>query len=386
MKTYLGKTPTELSMLDAIHTAQEIVQQPVIWETIYSFIKEQNEALTNFINSASDCNKVILTGAGTSAYIGESLVGEWSKNINTNTVAIPTTHLVSHPTDYIRPNDNLLLVSFARSGNSPESLATVELADKLAKTCKHLIITCNENGALTKYKSASKKFVFHLPKEANDKSLAMTSSYSGMLLSGLLIAKITEIDKLQPQIQALKEYGNNILENYVPLLQEISFLPFKRVVFLGSGPLNGAANESQLKVQEMTDGEIICKHDSFLGLRHGPKAVIDNETLLVYLFSNSPHVSKYENDLVFSMDKGKKALAKVGVFEIEDYQFPIEHNIYLSKGNTKQIEESFLPIVMILPGQILAFFKSIDVGCKPDNPSKSGAIHRVVQGVNIYNI
>lgn len=381
--SYLGYSKNDLVRLGAIHTATEISHQPEVWQKVYKSISENEEKIKNFIERFN-ASKVILTGAGTSAFIGESLVGSWTNNIHSNTVSVSTTHIVSHPNDYITSQDDLLLVSFARSGNSPESLATVKIADKIARSCAHIIITCNPEGELVKYHSNSLRLKFLLPDEANDKSLAMTSSYSGMLLAGLLISRVKEIQNLKPQIETLVSYANNVLTNFTNLLKQISYLNFKRVVFLGSGPLIGSANESHLKVQEMTDGEIICKHDSFLGFRHGPKAVVNEDTLIVYLFTNQEYANKYEYDLVFAMENGKKPLKTVGVFEQEDYQFPIDYAIHLcSDGNTK-LDESFLPVIFILPSQILAFYKSIELGLMPDTPSKSGAIHRVVQGVNIY--
>ncbi len=381
---YLGLEIENLKSLGAIDTAREISQQPEIWLKIWDLIKNQQKALNSFIQD-HQYDKIILTGAGTSAYIGESLEGTFYRNLHHNVTAIPTTHLVSHPYDYLSGNESILLISFARSGNSPESKAAVKLADNISKTCHHLIITCNMEGDLATYESKNKKYILLLPKETNDKSLAMTSSYTSMLLSGLLLSRLNELDELKAQVQLASDYAKGILTDHLNEIKEIADLPFKRAVFLGSGPLLGTATESQLKLQELTDGSIICKHESFLGFRHGPKAVVDNETLIVFILSNSTYASKYEHDLMFAMDKGKKALAMVAIAERIDFDIPVDYKISHTQ-NGLHLEEDFMTLPGVVPGQLLGFFKSLSLGLMPDQPSTSGAISRVVQGVNIYDL
>ncbi|UXP32246.1 SIS domain-containing protein [Reichenbachiella agarivorans] len=371
-----------LESLGGIHTAREIAQQPAVWRKIWSIIQEQKDELSEFLSKA-DFHKIILTGAGTSAYIGESLTGTFFRHQKGCTTAIPTTNLVSHPYDYFSSEESLLMISFARSGNSPESKAAVELADKISKKCYHLIITCNPVGELATYHTKGDKYILKLPEETNDKSLAMTSSYTGMLLAGLLVGRLNEIEALKSQVEQASKYAERILESYLDTIKEISSLPFKRAVFLGSGPLLGTATESQLKLQELTDGAIICKEESFLGFRHGPKAVVDEDTLIVYLLSNNKYVCQYELDLIFAMEKGKKALSQVVIAEHFDFDLDVNFSIqYTDNGNS--LDEDFLSLPSILPGQLLGFFKSLDQGLQPDEPSSSGAISRVVQGVNIY--
>jgi tagatose-6-phosphate ketose/aldose isomerase len=380
----LGTEPSKLKKLGAFYTANEISGQPALWLKIYSQFLEDSERISSYLNNVlPEVGKIILTGAGTSAYIGLSLQGTYSRNLRIHTDAVATTDLVSHPNDYFFDNETIILVSFARSGNSPESTAAVDLADKLCKKCFHIIITCDATGQLARWKSDSTILTIVLPPEANDKSLAMTGSYSGMLLCGLLMSRLNEIGKLGPQIGRIYEYGLKILNHYAPRLKEIASLDFKRAVFLGSGPFYGTATESQLKLQELTDGIIICKNDSYLGFRHGPKAVTNEKTLLVFIFSNNPYVQQYEKDLVLSMRKGKKALLMLAIFENPVDGLDFDLGIQLGESGSS-VDEELLTVCDILPGQLLGFFKSLALGLKPDAPSVSGAISRVVEDVTIY--
>jgi len=300
-----------------------------------------------------------------------------------HTDAVATTDLVSHPDDYFFMHETIMLVSFARSGNSPESVAVVALADKLCKKCFHIIITCDGEGQLAQYQSDSAKLIVILPPEANDKSLAMTGSYSGMLLCGFLISRLNELDLLKDQIDILYSYGRKIIDTYASIIKQVAAVDFKRAIFLGTGPFYGTATESQLKLQELTDGTIICKNDSYLGFRHGPKAVTNERTLLVFIFSNNSYVQQYEKDLVLSMKKGKQALFTIGIFEspVDGLEFDLA--VQLSETGT-HLEEELLTVCDILPGQLLGFYKSLALGLKPDAPSVSGAISRVVEDVKIY--
>jgi tagatose-6-phosphate ketose/aldose isomerase len=382
---YLGISTSELEAKGAIHTAKEISQQPVLWEKIYAQFLQEAPALHAFFQKSGGFKRVIITGAGTSAYIGLSLRGAFQRTLHVLTEALSTTDLVSHPKDYFIHDVPTLLISFARSGNSPESVAAVTLADEFCKTCHHLIITCNPEGLLARHTVRGNKYVFCLPSEANDKSLAMTSSYSGMLLVGKLIAHLDSLDQLAKSVSVITNYGHKSIQYFATEIQQLANVDFKRAVFLGAGPFFGSATEAHLKLQELTDGQVICKNDSFLGFRHGPKAVIDTTTLVVYLFSNNAYSLQYERDLVASMKKGHQPLLEVSISESRVEGIDLQHSFTFSE-NGFRVDEEFMAIASIIPAQLLAFYKSLQLGLTPDSPSVSGAITRVVEGVNIYTI
>ena len=369
---------------DGLFTAKEISGQPDLWKNLTENFFNVSEEIDSFLQEAySQIDNIILTGAGTSAFIGLSLQGPLFRNTKILTRAIATTEIVSHPQDFFNEWQIPLIISFARSGNSPESCAAIELADKFSDKCFHLIITCDGNGALAHCGSSNPAYVFVLPDEANDKSLAMTGSYSGMLLTGLMIAYIKNPGKIKEQVSLLIQAGEYIFSSNASKLQKIAEMDFKRAFFIGSGGLLGTATEAALKLQELTDGKIICKTDSYLGLRHGPKAVIDEKTLVVYFLSNNEYVKKYERDLIQAMEHGNHTMYQLAVSERKEKMYNFDSQINFGIDN-RNIEEDFLPVCSIIPGQLLGFYKSLQVGLKPDNPSVNESISRVVQGVTIY--
>ncbi len=367
-----------------VHTEREIWGQPDLWQKVYEQTINEKQQIVLFLQQAlsNENLNIILTGAGSSAFIGLSLIGTYKRHLKRNAAAVATTDLVTHPLDFLPADSPVLLISFARSGNSPESVAAVRQADQLCSKVYHLIITCDASGNLANYKTDSMSYRFVLPEDANDKSLAMTGSYSGMLLTGILIARIKEIDILGKQVSIVSNYARKLLA-HSEKFKQIADIKFNRAVFLGSGPLYGTAIESHLKLQELTDGKVICKQDSFLGFRHGPKVVIDHKTLVFLLFSNQAQVLLYEKDLLNELNAGTKPLYLAGLIESENLTGELDALFVLSETGV-QLDEDFLPVCSILPAQIISFYKSLQLGLDPDKPSASGTISRIVKGVVIY--
>ena len=98
-----------------------------------------------------------------------------------------TTDIVADPRGCFAEDLPTLLVSFARSGDSPESVAATELAEQCLSEVHHLVITCNEQGQLAREHSGrTTSYVLLMPPESNDRGFAMTSSFTGMTLAALL--------------------------------------------------------------------------------------------------------------------------------------------------------------------------------------------------------
>ena len=383
---YLNIDTKDLELKGAYYTAKEISSQPDMWSKTYERVREEKDQLKQFLDKIveKDDPFIILTGAGTSAFIGEALAGPLQKRWKVCTRSIATTDIITHPEDYFIRSKPTLLVSFARSGDSPESLATVKLAETHCDDLYQLIITCNKSGELAVKSRSENTYVFIRPEETNDRSLAMTSSFSSMLLAGLLIMNLDNIENLQPVIESLCDCGRFILRENLLQLKSIATIDFKRAVFLGSGPLFGVAHESHLKVQELSDGKVICKYDSFLGFRHGPRAIVDKSTLITYILSNNGHARRYELDLIRSIDESQTGAKSVGVGQdLDKLGVKFDFTVKFPEC-AANVPEEFYSVIYILPAQIIGFYKSLDLGLEPDSPSKGGSISRVVQGVTIY--
>ncbi len=366
-------------------THKEILQQPAVWLKEYNALVALKESIQAFLAAYKTAETdIVLTGAGTSAFIGDAIAPvlrrEWE-----NVRAVATTDLVTNAANYLDPQKPLLLISFARSGNSPESVAAVEIANRLCPQIAHIYVTCNRNGHLVATGKADNVLTLLLPDETDDKSLAMTSSFSTMLLTCLMLSRIDTIEGEKQAVERTAANARTIIDEYAYALQQIASRPFERAVFLGSGPMKGIAEECHLKLQELTDGAVVCKFDSFLGFRHGPKAVVNNRSLVVYLMHDEESIQRYERDLVQQVNANNKLVAQVIVIagkrvHIKGVSEDLQVVMPYGSGDTSIY--GLLPYVLV--GQLLGYYTSLAHGLNPDTPSVSGNISRVVEGVKIY--
>lgn len=367
------------------NTYKEIRQQPAVWKKAYKTVLDRKEEIKSFIGRyLGEGFRVVLTGAGTSAYIGDALEPALYNTLFKGARSLATTDIITAPEQYFGPESKVLLVSFARSGNSPESVGAVRAVENTAGQVAHIFITCNAEGELAK-KEGDNILCILLPPETNDLSLAMTSSYSTMLLTCSLIANIDHLEEEQAHIEVLSLCVENAIQEYEPSIKEITSRKFTRAVFLGSGPLKGVAEESRLKLQELTDGAIMCAFDSFLGFRHGPKAIVKQDTLMVYILSPDPKVLRYELDLVRQVNSNNKVVASVVVCQQKPQELPSDsYHLCVETGLPQGFPACYGCVSNIFVAQLLGFYKSIDCGLCPDTPSVSGNISRVVEGVTLY--
>ncbi len=370
------------------NTLKEIHQQPDMWIREYQLILKDKEKIKSFVSKHffSKDTEIIMTGAGSSSFVGNVLSMILPQKSYNNFKTIPSSDLITHPHIFLQKNKKFVLISFARSGNSPESMGVLKIANFLCENIFHIIITCNKDGELVKNANSDNTLLLILPPETNDKGLAMTSSFSTMLLTMMLVLNIDNIEEQFQAIEAISMNTIKLLNSYETEIKKRVNKKFERAVFLGSGELKGIAQECHLKLQELTDGKIICKFDSFLGFRHGPKAVINDKTLLIYLFSDDEYVLQYEKDLVKQINENNHVVAQIAVFgnnlvNIKDVIFDLQ----ILTGSSFNLTKEYSCIPYVLIGQLLGYYKSLYFGLNPDNPSISGNISRVVKGVTIYD-
>jgi tagatose-6-phosphate ketose/aldose isomerase len=215
--SHFGMHVHDMERQGAKWTAHEIAQQPEVWAKIQSLVASLHPALNHFLAPlfAQPGLRIILTGAGTSAFIGQCLAPALLQKLQRRVEAIATTDLVSSPDTTLQVSVPTLLVSFARSGNSPESMAAIDLSDQMLRQCSHLVFTCNRDGALyQRMHLRSDSHVFLLPEETNDRAFAMTSSFSGMLLAAMQVFNL--IDCTAPKTATISVAATKFMSHSEP--------------------------------------------------------------------------------------------------------------------------------------------------------------------------
>lgn len=372
----LGIDTDDLKSRESFATAREITQQPRVWREAAAAVAATREKIDAWLQPKLGLPhlQVLFCGAGTSAFIGDSVAawinGHSKYGSSVSFESVGTTDLVANPAQYFRNDPATLIVSFARSGDSPESVASVNLADANLSQCFHLVLTCNPDGQLAQYvKTEPSAYCILMPEGTNDEGFAMTSSYSSMLVTCLAIFTPDEV-----QLDRAANYAMRLINDHVRLITAEAETPFDRLVVLGSGCLKGTAREAALKCLELAGGKVMAISDTPLGFRHGPKIVISPETLVIYLRSADPYTSKYDQDL---LDELRSDGIAGSVIELS-----LER---LFKEANEPLEDIWLSLVCIVYCQIFAFMKSYLLGNTVDSPCPSGEVNRVVHGVIIHD-
>lgn len=366
------------------HTAREIAQQPAVWRKVAGLLaagRGEIDAKIATLVARPDV-RIIMTGAGTSAFVGDTLAPALSERTGRRFVSIPTTDIVANPQGSLAGDQPTLLVSFARSGNSPESVAATELAEQVLTEVHHLIITCNAEGHLaTEHASKARSTVLLMPPESNDKSFAMTSAFSSMLLSAWLTLSGADAAEIAETCAQVAAAGEAFFEARAADCQALAFSEPGRIVYLGSGALAGMSKEAGLKILELTAGKVVPWADSSLGFRHGPKSVLSPQTLAVMYISSDPYTRAYDLDMAREM---AVALPAGRLLLVAADQTEVEGASNWTLPGLAGAGDVLTALVGVLVAQTIALFSSVGVGCTPDNPFPGGSVNRVVQGVTIH--
>jgi tagatose-6-phosphate ketose/aldose isomerase len=364
-------------------TACEIEQQPLTLRKTHAVLLECQRAVESFLRPLlrPSLVRVVLAGAGTSAFIGECLAPYLGTLLRVRVDAIPTTDLVCAPYLYFLADTPTLLVSFGRSGDSPESVAAIDVAEICVHKLNHFAITCNPEGALARrLASARNGMAIVLPEEVNDRGFAMTSSFTAMAYAAR--AAFSTAYGMQVDIEAIADAVANVIATQTEAMKRLAGRGYERVVYLGSHMFKGLAREAALKVLELTDGGIVAVHDSSLGFRHGPKTIVNAGTLIVMFVSNDAHARQYDLDLLEELRRDCRA---GGLLVITASADGISTGVecILVPSMTRALDIDLLFPFIAAP-QVFAFEASLARGLRPDSPNAWGTVNRVVQGVRIH--
>ncbi len=377
----------ELSAQDKLHrgllyTPAEIMQQPATWEGTFRLFVSLEEQLKVFLQPLIEgrCT-VYLVGAGSSDYIGHTLTHLLRKSWRCEVSAVASTDLLTNRDDLILPERNYLWISFSRSGESPEGVAVLEQALAKNPKVRHLIVSCNQDGRMVKLARQNRATCLPvvLDDAVNDRSLAMTSSFTNMVVFGQAMAHLWHRDGYAETLEKMREAAGFLLEDGASLAAHLASVGYQDACFIGAGALNAAARESALKLTELTSGATRAISETTLGLRHGPMSSLNHQTLLVILLSKDERRQRYDGDLLAELKRKQLVPCVVAVGGMQP---DATHS--LSHPSFDGISDDYRPAVDVLFGQMLGLFASLRCGLKPDSPSPAGVISRVVDHFTIY--
>jgi tagatose-6-phosphate ketose/aldose isomerase len=393
LRTLLDLATQEKAERGLEHTPREIWQQPDTWIKTYEICQERRAELNDALRRAgigrgnTSSPTVYLVGAGTSDYTGRTLAPLLRRRWSCDVWPIPSTTLLTEFEEFHRPGREYLWISFSRSGESPEGVALLERALDRHREIRHLVITCNQQGPMAQLclGHPDRALALVLDDSVNDRGLAMTSSFSNMVLAGQCVANVDDLDGFGKIVAHMAETGRQFLPQAAEAAAAITLLGCTRACFVGSGVMRAVADECALKVVELTGGRVTTLAETPLGLRHGPLSSVDGQTVFAAFLSSEARRRGYELDLLREIDRKRLGRVRAAVTAREDRDVSALVDYCLSLDSAADFPDHYRPVLDVMLGQLIGLFASMRSGLKPDQPSPDGTITRVVSPIKLYS-
>jgi tagatose-6-phosphate ketose/aldose isomerase len=393
LQTLLELPEQERAARGLEHTPREIWQQPETWSLTHRVCATRQNELKEVLRRSgigrghTASPTVYLVGAGTSDYTGRALAPLLRRRWSCDAWALPSTTLLTEFEDFHKPGRNYLWISFSRSGESPEGVALLQRALDRHREIQHLVVTCNQQGPMAQLCAShpDRAFALVLDDAVNDRGLAMTSSFSNMVLAGQCIASLDDLTEFDNVVAKLADSGRQFLPVAAEAAAEVTALGCMRACFVGSGALRAVADESALKVVELSAGKVTTLAETPLGLRHGPMSSVDSQTIFAAFLSSEPRRRGYELDLLREIDRKRLGRVRFVVTTGDSHDASDLADYCLRLGSASDFDDFHRPVLDVMLGQLLGLFTSMRCGLKPDQPSPNGAITRVVQPIKLYS-
>jgi tagatose-6-phosphate ketose/aldose isomerase len=377
-----SRGPEEQRRLGYFHTLREICQQPSTWIRTAELMRQSVRELSPLVKSIAS---LILSGSGSSEFAGDCVRMVLQRELSVNTQAISGGTLLTHGSQAISIGRPGLMVSVARSGDSPESVGALALMLKTEPQFRHLVLTCNRQGSLAnRFRGDPKVSVIALDDSTNDRSLVMTSSFTNLVIAARFLGLTDDPARYLSICIDSSHAAATLLQEHFGTLAQAGKAPFRRVLFLGSGPRFAVAREAALKMLEMTAGRVTTSCETYLGLRHGPMSAVNEETLIVCFLSIEPKVRAYESDVLRELAQKQLGLFRLIAGKDVPRDLVSANDIVIPYHGAGDLFDYEIPVLDAIVGQLLAFFRCLQEGLSPDSPSQSGVIHRVVQSFALH--
>jgi D-galactosamine 6-phosphate deaminase/isomerase len=379
---FFAKNPAEQRRLGYFHTLREICQQPSTWMQTCELMQGW---IPNLRKRTKKIRSLILTGSGSSEYAGNCVRLPLQRELGMVTQSLSGGAILTQLSGSLPPGRPGLMVSLARSGDSPESVGALTHILKTEPEIHHLVLTCNSAGSLaTTFRDDRRVDVITLDEATNDQSLVMTSSFTNLVLAARVLGLLEDPTRYQAICEQASAIAGQIIGRYFDVLAAVAKAPFRRAVFLGSGARFAATREAALKMLEMTAGRVTTLCETYLGLRHGPMSYVHEDCLVVGFLSSDPSLRAYESDLLRELDRKNLSLLKVIVGEDVPCNVLRKNDVVIECKGMKEFEDNNSPVIDVLVGQLLAFFRCLEEGLLPDSPSENRIISRVVQSFTLH--
>jgi glutamine---fructose-6-phosphate transaminase (isomerizing) len=334
------------------HTFSEITSQADSWEGVFHRIDRDAERLVKMVTKADD---IIIMGCGSGFNISHAVAPVFQKLSGKTCRVVHASDMAINQEMFLNRNRSNLVIVYSRSGDTTEGVLALKKA--VAAGAATLTINCFADSKMPQIADTAL-----ILEEAVEKSVTTTRSLTAMVLSGHYLAAVSQgLHAVRESLKRLPALARAKMDLFHEMGRKISQdQQIAKYAFLGSGSYYGLAREAQLKVKEM----VLLPSDSYVSLdyQHGPMSNVDRQMLVTILVSDAG--KPYDLELARNMKSlGGKVFVisdvdRAGFADCADYL--IELNTGLSDG---------VRDILYMPAlQFMAYYKSLAVGCDPDNP------------------
>jgi len=334
-----------------MYTREEIFSQPESWKTSLEMIARQSSELEAFFRQGK-FDQLLFVGCGSPYYAAQAIAPLARTLTGRPARALPGSEVFHYPELSFVPGQRVLMVALSRSGETTELLRACE-AFKARQDGEIVTISCYPDRPLTKQGAINL-----LLTNAQETSLAQTRALSSLYLSTLALTCLWSNRRdLFDALQKLSEACASLLDRYGEQAERLGAdTRFSRFYFLGSGPRHGLACEISLKMKETSLSHSEPFH--VLEIRHGPKAMVNDETLILTMLSSG------QDKLELAVAEEMRTLGAEVVVSGENGV-----DVNFDSGLPEAITQ-----VLHLPfGQLMAYSHSMSVGLNPDLPENLNA-------------
>jgi len=388
IQDFYGTDESYFAANNCVYTSAEIAAQPEAWIELMDTLLAKRGKIQGFLDRAGDLKRrrIIFCGAGSSAFVGDAASGFIAESGGPHCESVHTPDIVSAPGACLFDTPTLM-ISIARSGNSPESAGAVKYARSVIKDLFEIAVICDPDSALAEmFTDADNNLLLTMPASANDKGFAMTCSVTCMTIACYAVFNLDKLEGLAADVKLLAERVRESGARLYQTAKQWADTDYGRLIVLGSGALKGIARESALKTMELTNGAVNTSYDSPAAFRHGPKAVIKDDAVTLHIISENAFTARYDMDLlaeVYGQKKGNRVISISTGNAAGRYS---DENVIIDDGGYGIAPYLCCGINALVFCQLLAVCKSISLGLPTDNPSPAGELNRVVKGVTIYEL
>jgi glutamine---fructose-6-phosphate transaminase (isomerizing) len=260
----------------------DIKTQARAWRAALAAVDSQAKDLTAFFAERPD--ELLFASCGSPYYLGLANASLWRERFGLRVTVAPSSEIMLFPETVLPRTGRPVFVTASRSGETTE---TVRAAETFAKRFpgRTILIGCRPESRLGQMADLA----IVIP-EGNEDVIPQTRSFGAMYLAAqYLVTLLAEDAEMANALRRLPDLLPSLLDRWEPVVQKAAEADWNSAVFLGGGPLYGVAVEATLKLTEMSLSSAVSYHT--LEVRHGPRSIIDEGTLVVSLGSlrGAPH-------------------------------------------------------------------------------------------------